>query len=192
MDRVTDYESVGCAFKSRRARILITEMDARIGLPHWICREMDDEKWMRLALDEARIAAEEGEVPVGCVVVREGQLIGRGHNRVEALKDPTAHAEILALTAAAGTVGDWRISGATAYVTIEPCMMCTGALVLARPARVVYGARDPKFGCLGSQYDVAAENRFNHRFEVTTGVGADEAAAILQDFFRNRREAERT
>ncbi len=148
---------------------------------------MDDKRWMRAALAEARLAAEAGEVPVGCVVVKDGGIIGRGHNRTEALHDPTAHAEIIALSAASNTAADWRLSGGVVYVTIEPCMMCSGALVLARPDRVVFGARDPKFGCLGSRYDVAADDRFNHRFEVTGGVCADEAAALIREFFRARR-----
>ncbi len=137
---------------------------------------------------EAETALEEGEVPVGCVIVKDGILIGRGHNRVEALKDPTAHAEILALTAAAIKLVNWRLTGATVYITLEPCLMCTGALVLARPERVVFGARDPKFGCLGSQYDIARDNRFNHCFAVTSGVLAEEASSILQHFFRMQRE----
>lgn len=145
---------------------------------------------MELALAEARAAAAEGEVPVGCVVVSGERVIGRGHNRTEALRDPTAHAEVIALSAAAATLGNWRLTGATVYCTVEPCLMCTGALVLARPARVVYGARDPKFGCLGSVYDVAADNRFNHRFEVAPGLLADESAALLKEFFRGRRDQE--
>ncbi len=146
---------------------------------------------MALALDEARLAEAEGEVPVGCVVVRAGAVIGRGHNRTEALLDPTAHAEILALGAAAAAIGNWRLAGATVYVTIEPCLMCTGALILARPERVVFGASDPKFGCLGSQYDIAADNRFNHRLVVSAGVRADEAAELLQRFFSRRRTESR-
>jgi len=142
---------------------------------------------MRLALGEARAAGDEGEVPVGCVIVRNGQVIGRGHNRTEALCDPTAHAEMVAISAAATTIGNWRLTGATVYCTVEPCLMCTGALVLARPDRVVCGAADPKFGCLGSVYDVAADNRFNHRFEVRTGVLTGESAELLQGFFRARR-----
>jgi len=145
---------------------------------------------MDLALSEAAAAEAEGEVPVGCVVVRQDQIIGRGHNRTEALLDPTAHAEILALGAAAAAVGNWRLTGATVYMTIEPCLMCTGALVLARPDRVVFGARDPKFGCLGSRYNIAADNRFNHQFEVAEGVRAEEAAALLQRFFSRRRKTE--
>lgn len=148
---------------------------------------MDDEKWMHRALVEAELAAAEGEVPVGCVVVVGERIVGRGHNRTEGLKDPTAHAEIVALSAAAGTLGNWRLSGATVYVTVEPCLMCTGALVLARPARVVFGAHDPKFGCLGSRYDIAADNRFNHRLKVKSGVLAGEAGELLKRFFARRR-----
>jgi tRNA(adenine34) deaminase len=142
---------------------------------------------MRLALREAEAASAEGEVPVGCVVVAAGRVAGRGHNRTEALKDPTAHAEILALSAAASTLGNWRLTGAVVYVTLEPCLMCSGALVLARPARVVYAARDPKFGCLGSRYDIAADNRFNHRLEVREGLLAEESSALLRRFFGRRR-----
>jgi tRNA(adenine34) deaminase len=149
-----------------------------------------DEHWMELALAEARAAAEEGEVPVGCVVVHSGRVIGRGHTRTEALRDPTAHAEIIALSAAAGTLANWRLSGAAVYATLEPCLMCCGALLLARPERVVFGARDPKFGCLGSQYDIAKENRFNHRLQVTEGVLAAEAGQLMRGFFRQRRSVE--
>jgi len=142
---------------------------------------------MQRALVEAELAAAEGEVPVGCVVVVGERIVGRGHNQTEGLRDPTAHAEIVALSAAAGTLGNWRLSGATVYVTVEPCLMCTGALVLARPARVVFGAHDPKFGCLGSRYDIATENRFNHRLKVTAGVLAEDSAALLKRFFSRRR-----
>jgi len=144
---------------------------------------------MNLALKEAEAAAVEGEVPVGCVVVHGERVVGRGRNRTEALQDPTAHAEVLALGAASTAIGNWRLTGATVYVTIEPCLMCAGALILARPDRVVFGTRDPKFGCLGSRYDVAADNRFNHRFTVTEGVQADESAALMQRFFRKKRKA---
>lgn len=142
---------------------------------------------MRVALKEAVIGLEAGEVPVGCVVVKDGIIIGRGHNQVEALNDPTAHAEILALSAAANTMRNWRLSGATVYITLEPCLMCTGALILARPQRVVFGAREEKFGCLGSCYNIAQDHRFNHSFEVTEGVLACEAAELVKRFFKNRR-----
>ncbi|MEO0070501.1 MAG: tRNA adenosine(34) deaminase TadA [candidate division WOR-3 bacterium] len=148
----------------------------------------EDEKWMRLALSEAEAALVENEVPVGCVIVKNGSVIGRGHNRVEALKDPTAHAEILALTAAATTLNNWRLSGVTVYVTLEPCLMCTGALILSRVDRVVFGARDPKFGCLGSQYNIAQDNRFNHRLQVNGDVLAAESAELLRRFFSEKRE----
>ncbi|MCX6844045.1 MAG: tRNA adenosine(34) deaminase TadA [candidate division WOR-3 bacterium] len=149
--------------------------------------QVDHERWMRAALVEAEAAAAEGEVPVGCVVVHEGRIVGRGHNRTESLKDPTAHAEIVAIGAAATALENWRLSGATVYVTIEPCLMCTGALVLARPDCVVFGARDEKFGCLGSRYDIAADNQFNHRLKVVEGVLATEAGELLKRFFRARR-----
>ncbi len=148
-----------------------------------------DEHWMTLALQEAEAAKADGEVPVGCVIVHENRVIGRGRNRTEGLQDPTAHAEIVALSAAASTLGNWRLSGATVYITLEPCLMCCGALVLARPDRVVFGASDPKFGCLGSRYDIAADNRFNHRFAVTGGVMAEDSARLLRGFFRQRRSA---
>ncbi|OYD16179.1 hypothetical protein CH330_03540 [candidate division WOR-3 bacterium JGI_Cruoil_03_51_56] len=149
---------------------------------------MTDEKWMRVALEEAQQALEANEVPIGCAVVQGGRIIGRGHNRTESLHDPTAHAEIIALSAAGATVNNWRLERATVYITVEPCMMCTGALVLARPDRVVFGAHDPKFGCLGSKYNVAVENRFNHSFQVSSGVCASEAAGLLQEFFRQKRK----
>jgi len=142
---------------------------------------------MRAALAEAEAAGAEGEVPVGCVVVHEGRVVGRGHNRTEALKDPTAHAEIVAMGAAATAIENWRLSGAIVYVTVEPCLMCTGALVLARPDLVVFGARDPKFGCLGSRYDIARDNRFNHELKVVEGVLAGEAGGLLKRFFQSRR-----
>jgi tRNA(adenine34) deaminase len=155
--------------------------------PVQIAGGVEHERWMRAALAEAEAAAAEGEVPVGCVVVHEGRIIGRGHNRTETLKDPTAHAEIIAIGAAATALENWRLTGATIYATIEPCLMCAGALTLARPGLVVYGARDPKFGCLGSQYDVARDNRFNHELKVVEGVLATESAGMLKRFFRLRR-----
>jgi tRNA(adenine34) deaminase len=200
MDRVPDYESVGCAFKSRRARSRKGSggKDSRIPVQDPSLESLNPgilesfhEKWMRAALAEAEAAAAEGEVPVGCVVVHEGRIIGRGHNRTEALKDPTAHAEIIAIGAAATALENWRLTGATVYATIEPCLMCTGALTLARPDLVVYGARDPKFGCLGSRYDIARDNRFNHELKVVEGVLATEAAGLLKMFFAERRKKPR-
>ena len=144
---------------------------------------------MRLALAEAEAAAGEGEVPVGCVVVREGRVIGRGRNARERLGDPTAHAEMVAITAAAGSVGDWRLEGCTLYVTLEPCPMCMGACLNARVPRVVYGAREPKAGACGSIVDLRAPAGFNHRVEVAGGVLGDACAEVLVRFFRARRGA---
>jgi tRNA(adenine34) deaminase len=143
--------------------------------------------WMRRAIEEARQAAEEGEVPVGCVIAHEGRLIGRGRNSVERLQDPTAHAEILAISAAAGTLGTWRLEGATAYVTVEPCAMCMGAFHQARVDRVVYGAPEPKFGACGSRVDLTRIPGLNHTFVVASGVLAPEAAALMREFFRRLR-----
>jgi tRNA(adenine34) deaminase len=139
------------------------------------------------ALDEARAAADEGEVPVGAVVVLNGEVIARAHNRPIALRDPTAHAEILALRAAASLLDRYRLTGLSLYVTLEPCLMCVGAIVHARVVRVVYGARDPKAGALGSVFDVGRDSRTNHQIEVYGGVRADECSALLRDFFRPRR-----
>ncbi len=145
------------------------------------------EHWMRLALLEARQAADEGEVPVGCVVVHEGRVIGRGHNRVEALQDPTAHAEILALTAASSTLGSWRLPGAEVYVTVEPCLMCTGALILARIDRVCFGSSEPKFGACGSLIDATNLAGLNHRMLVIPGILEGDSAALMREFFRRIR-----
>jgi tRNA(adenine34) deaminase len=146
-----------------------------------------DERYMLLALDEARAAIPAGEVPVGCVVVHEGRVIGRAHNLRETLKDPTAHAEVLALKQAAEALGTWRLDGTTLYCTVEPCCMCAGALVNARVARLVYGAADPKSGACGSVLDVPREPRLNHRLKVTGGCLAQESLALLREFFEPRR-----
>ena len=147
----------------------------------------DDEQFMDLALREAARAREVDEVPVGCVIVHDGRLIGRAHNQRETLHDPTAHAEMIAITQAAEALGDWRLEGATLYVTLEPCAMCSGAIVLARIPRVVYGARDPKAGAVRTFYRLLEDERLNHRCEVVEGVRQAECAAALQDFFRYRR-----
>jgi len=144
---------------------------------------------MEAALAEAEAAASEGEVPIGAVVVWENRIIGRGRNRVEATQDPTAHAEILAIGAASQTVKTWRLDEGTLYVTLEPCHMCAGAIVLARIARLVYGASDPKAGACGSLAMVPQDLRLNHRVEVVSGVLAEEGAELLQRFFRERRRA---
>ena len=147
----------------------------------------DDEPWMRAAIAEARRAREHEDVPIGAVVVRDGAVIGAGRNERERRQDPTAHAEVIALRAAARALGAWRVLGTTLYVTLEPCAMCAGAIVLARVPRVVYGCTDPKAGAAGSVLDVLAEPRLNHRPRVTGGVLAGECAALLTDFFAARR-----
>jgi tRNA(adenine34) deaminase len=143
---------------------------------------------MQLAVAEARLALEHDDVPIGAVVARaDGTVIGRGHNERELSNDPTAHAEVIALRAAAAAVGSWRVLDATLVVTLEPCAMCAGAIVLARVPRVVYGCPDPKAGAAGSVLDVLGEDRLNHRPEVVAGVLADECAGLLRDFFAARR-----
>ena len=142
---------------------------------------------MRLALREAERALEHDDVPIGAVVVHEGEVIGAGRNERELRQDPTAHAEMIALREAARGLGSWRLVDAVLYVTLEPCAMCAGAIVLARVSRVVFAASDPKAGAAGSVLDVLGEPRLNHRPEVAGGLLADEAAALLQDFFGDRR-----
>jgi tRNA(adenine34) deaminase len=142
---------------------------------------------MGLALDEAAAATRHGDVPVGAVVLRDGEVIASRHNEREHTGDPTAHAEVLALRDAAEVVGSWRLEGTTLVVTLEPCPMCAGALVAARVDAVVFGAADPKAGACGSLYNLCADPRLNHEAEVVAGVRADEAAALLADFFQRRR-----
>ena len=146
---------------------------------------------MRLALDQARRAEAAGEVPIGAVVVLDGQVIGRGFNRPISDIDPTAHAEIVALREAARAVGNYRLVGADVYVTLEPCLMCVGALVLARVRTVVFGAREPKTGALVSTAQPLEIPTLNHRFEVVEGCWRRSAASVVQAFFRTRREADR-
>ena len=146
-----------------------------------------DERFMQAALAEAEAAESDGEVPIGAVVVLDGRIVGRGHNRVEGSKDPTAHAEIIAIGAAAQTLDSWRLDETTIYVTLEPCHMCAGAIVLARIGRLVYGARDPKAGACGSLAMVPQDLRLNHRAEIVPGVLAEECGAILEAFFRAKR-----
>lgn len=147
----------------------------------------EDERWMREALGEARAALEHDDVPIGAVVVHAGRVIGRGRNERELLEDPTAHAEILALREAAAALGSWRVLDSTLYVTLEPCAMCAGAVVLSRIPRVVFGTVDPKAGAAGSVLDVLSDERLNHRPEVVGGVLAGECAALLREFFAERR-----
>ena len=142
---------------------------------------------MQAALEEARAAGEAGEIPVGAVVVARGKILSRGQNRSIRDKDPSGHAEIVALRAAAQAQSNYRLSGATLYVTLEPCAMCIGAAVQARVARVVFGAYDPKAGALGSAIDLTEGRAFNHRYEVLGGVLADDCGELLRDFFEKRR-----
>jgi tRNA(adenine34) deaminase len=146
-----------------------------------------DEYFMRLALREAERALDHEDVPVGCVIARDQELVAAAPNERELRGDPTAHAEVLALREASQAVGSWRLTDAVVYVTLEPCAMCAGALVLARVPRVVYGAVDPKAGAAGSVLNVLAEPRLNHRPEVAGGLLGDESAALLREFFASRR-----
>jgi tRNA(adenine34) deaminase len=148
-----------------------------------------DRAMMRLALDEARTASLWGDVPVGAIVARGDELLGRAGNGRERRQDPTAHAELLALRAAADVLGTWHLDGATMYVTLEPCAMCAGALVLARIERVVIGATDPKAGFAGSLGDLVRDPRLNHTVDVTSGVLARECGDLIRDFFAQRRAA---
>lgn len=151
-----------------------------------------DRHWMARALDLARRAEQEGEVPVGAVIVLDDAVIGEGRNRMIGAHDPSAHAEIDALRDAGRQVGNYRLPGATLYVTLEPCVMCSGALIHARLARVVYAATDPKTGAAGSKFDTLLSEHHNHRIEVCGGVLAEEASAMLSGFFRNRRQLVRS
>jgi tRNA(adenine34) deaminase len=150
--------------------------------------DVKDDEWMALALTEARSAADAGDVPVGAVIVRGGDAIARAGNRTVRDQDPTAHAELLAIRAAAAAQGAWRLEDCTLYVTLEPCAMCAGAIVLARLARVVFGAWDDKAGMGGSVGDLLRHPRLNHRPQVLAGIRAAECSAVLTDFFRSRRQ----
>ncbi len=147
----------------------------------------EDERFMRAAIEAARIAEDNGDVPIGAVIVCENRIIGRAYNQREQLKDPTAHAEIIALTQAAAARQSWRLNGCTMYVTLEPCPMCAGALVLSRMDRLVFGCGDPKAGACGSLYNIVDDERLNHRLEVTAGVLAEECKEQLQNFFEQKR-----
>lgn len=145
---------------------------------------------MQQALEAAAVAATRGEVPIGAVVVRDGEVIATGYNLRESWQDPTAHAELVAIRRAAEVLGSWRLEGCTVYATLEPCAMCAGAMVLARVERCVYGCRDPKGGYLGTLHDLSADARLNHRFEVVSGVLEQECRDILEAFFRKLRRGE--
>ena len=145
------------------------------------------DRWMRLALDQARMAFDGDEVPIGAVVVREDRVVGEGHNQRETLGDPTAHAEMIAITQAAETLGSWRLLDCTLYVTLEPCPMCAGAVVQARLPRVIYGAADPKAGACHTLYQITDDARLNHRATVIGGVLREECRAVLQEFFARQR-----
>jgi tRNA(adenine34) deaminase len=149
--------------------------------------DAEDEAWMREAIGEARTAEALSEVPIGAVIVFDGQIIGRGHNLRETSFDPTAHAEMIAIREASKQLGAWRLSGCTLYVTLEPCPMCAGAIVQSRIDRVVYGTTDPKAGCAGTLMNLLQEERFNHRTDIVGGVLQEQCAGLLTDFFRKLR-----
>ena len=155
--------------------------------PEELFADSQHERWMRLALEEARLAAEEDEVPVGAVVVAGGRVIASGHNQREQLQDPTAHAEMIALTQAAASLGSWRLEDCILYVTLEPCPMCAGGILQARVPAVVWGAADPKAGAVSSLYTLFNDARLNHRVDHLGGVLAEECGRLLSDFFRSKR-----
>jgi tRNA(adenine34) deaminase len=150
----------------------------------------EHEHFMGYAIREAERAMEHGEVPVGCVIVHQGELIAKAHNQREMLQDPTAHAEVLAITAAAAHLGSWRLEDTRLYVTLEPCAMCAGAIILARIPEVYFGAPDPKAGCCGTLMDLLSDGRFNHQPAVTPGICAEQCGALLTGFFRAIRQGE--
>ncbi|MEW6510910.1 MAG: tRNA adenosine(34) deaminase TadA [Bacteroidota bacterium] len=147
----------------------------------------DDERWMESALREAEQALKRREVPVGAVVVLNGRIIGKGYNQIETLQDPTAHAEMIAITAAAGGLGNRRLEECVLYVTLEPCPMCAGAIVLARIPRLVFGAYDPKAGACGTLYNIVRDERLNHRVDLVGGISAERCGALLTEFFQKMR-----
>ncbi len=149
--------------------------------------QAEDERLMKLALAEASVAASADEVPVGAVIVRGGQVIAAAHNQREQLRDPTAHAEMIAITQAASAIDSWRLEDCTLVVTLEPCPMCAGAILQARIPRIVYGAHDPKAGAVRSLYQLLEDSRFNHRVEVVAGVLAEDCGRLLTNFFQQKR-----
>lgn len=154
-------------------------------------RSLVDQRFMQMALAEAAAAAVEDEVPIGAVIVHEGQVIAAAHNQREQLRDPTAHAEMIAITQAATALDSWRLENCTLYVTLEPCPMCAGAIVQSRVKRVVYGADDPKAGAVKTLYQLLEDTRLNHRAEVTAGVLAEECGRVLSEFFQQKRLAKK-
>jgi tRNA(adenine34) deaminase len=146
-----------------------------------------DERFMKIAIEQAQIAQENGDVPIGAIIVHNDTIIAKAYNQREQLQDPTAHAEIIALTQAAAARQSWRLEGCTMYVTLEPCPMCAGALVLARIERLVYGCDDPKTGAVKSLYNIVTDGRLNHKIEVTSGVLVENCSKLLQQFFQKRR-----
>jgi tRNA(adenine34) deaminase len=150
----------------------------------------ENERWMTQALREAEQAYKRKEVPIGAVILYEGRIIGRGYNQIESLRDPTAHAEIIAITAAATHIGNRRLEHCTIYVTLEPCAMCAGAIVQARIPKLVFGVVDPKAGACGTLYNIVQDTRLNHRVELVSGVLEEKCGALLSDFFRKVREKE--
>ncbi|MBE0576406.1 MAG: tRNA adenosine(34) deaminase TadA [Desulfuromonadales bacterium] len=151
-----------------------------------------DQKFMQAALDEAAAARNLGEVPIGAVIVLDGEIVARGHNLRETSNDPTSHAEMVAIRQAARHIGHWRLLETTLYVTLEPCVMCMGAIILARIPRLVYACRDPRAGAVGSIYDFARDERFNHKVEVTEGVLGAECSELLSSFFRQLRAGKKS
>ena len=148
----------------------------------------DHTSWMQAALEEARKAYDKDEVPVGAVVVHDGQIIGRGHNLVESIQDPSAHAEMLAITAAANTLASWRLDDSILYVTLEPCMMCAGAILLSRVSTIVYGASDPRYGACGSKLQIADSDELDVRANLVSGVLQEECSTLIKDFFKKLRQ----
>ena len=179
LDRAPDYGSEGWGFDSLRAYHFSIEGSTIFHEEH--------EYWMRLALREAEKALSVGEVPVGAVVVKDGSIVGRGYNQVESLQDPTAHAEMLAITAAANTLKSWRLENCSLYVTLEPCTMCAGAIVLSRVQRLIFSTHDPKAGACGSLRNAVQDHRLNHSVEMVTDVLQEESALMLKTFFQNLR-----
>ncbi len=175
MDRASDYGSEGWGFEFLRARFFYITMD-------------DHTLWMRFALQEAQKARDKKEVPIGAIIVQEGKIIGRGHNLVETLQDPTAHAEMLAITAAANSLASWRLDNTILYVTLEPCSMCTGAILMARIPTIVFGARDPRYGACGSAVQIANTDSLDVHANIIRGIFEPECKKILQDFFTEIRQ----